>query len=100
MIFPGTFLSHQATSQHQSETAQCFSSAYKGPGSREEETSLTRQAEEERANKMFVLVVLLISPAFGRSIDFGADVVNQLSSVVNFNEDTKKIIDENRLFAI
>jgi len=51
---------------------------------------------------MYLLLILLISPAFGRPsnalIDVGGDIINQLDSIVGFNEETKSVFNNSNLF--
>jgi len=53
--------------------------------------------EERKRGKMYLLLLLLVSPAFGRPsnalFDVGVDISNQLESIVGFNEETKDIFD-------
>merc|ERR1712079_130684 len=57
--------------------------------------SLDRERERERG-EMYLLLILLISPAFGRpssdQLDVGAEISNQLESFINFNNETGKML--------
>jgi hypothetical protein len=50
------------------------------------------------------LLLLLISPAFGRPssalVDVGEGIINQIDSVVGFTEETKEVFDNSELFEI
>jgi len=50
---------------------------------------------------MYLLLILLISPAFGRpssdQLDVGADIVSQLQSFINFIKETGVILDNSNL---
>jgi len=58
--------------------------------------------EREERGEMYLLLILLISPAFGRPnnalIDIGVDIVSQLDSIVGFNEETKAVFSNSDLF--
>merc|ERR1711923_53528 len=63
----------------------------------------TRQRDTERAEAMYLLFFLLISPAFGMQcsgLDFGAGIVNQLDSVVGFTLATQVILDSSKLIDV
>ena len=53
------------------------------------------EREKEREKKMILHLLLLISPAFGMPsnalLDAGEEIINQLDSLVDFNEETKSI---------
>merc|ERR1711874_112071 len=53
------------------------------------------QTEGARGKKMYVTLLLLITPAFGMPgnplIEVGEEIINQLDSLVDFNEETKSI---------
>merc|ERR1711953_634712 len=57
--------------------------------------------DREREREMFLIVLLLISPAFGRpgsaQLDVGEDIVNQLDSIVHFTSEMGNLLDESRL---
>jgi len=50
---------------------------------------------------MYLLLILLISPAFGRpssdQLDVGADIISQLESFINFNKETGEILGNSNL---
>jgi len=61
---------------------------------------ITSQRERER-EEMYLLLVLLVSPAFGRpssdQLDVGGDVSNQLESFISFIKKTGEILDNSEL---
>merc|ERR1712226_66203 len=62
--------------------------------------SLERDTQKER--EMYLLVVLLISPAFGMPssalIDIGSQIINQVDSVVCFTDETRAVFNNTDLF--
>jgi len=50
---------------------------------------------------MYLILILLISPAFGRpgsdQLDVGVEISNQLKSFINFNKETGEILDNSNL---
>merc|ERR1712038_537457 len=63
--------------------------------------SLHRQRERER-REMYLLLILLVSPAFGRpssdQLDVGADISNELDDIVDFSKETGKLLNNSKLF--
>merc|ERR1711953_512486 len=59
-----------------------------------------RQTDKERERReMYLLLILLISPALGRpSSDVGAEINNQLDDLVNFSDKTGKLLNNPNLF--
>merc|ERR1712045_267939 len=57
---------------------------------------------ERERREMYLLLILLISPAFGRpssdQLDVGADISNQLGEIVNFTNETGKLLKNSKLF--
>jgi len=51
---------------------------------------------------MYLLLLLLVSPAFGRpssdQLDVGEDISNQLDKIVNFTNETGKLLKNSKLF--
>jgi len=51
---------------------------------------------------MYLLLILLVSPAFGRPssdlLDVGEGIINQLEDIVGFNEETKAVFNNSDLF--
>merc|ERR1712001_115890 len=62
--------------------------------------SLERDTQKER--EMFLLLGLLVSPAFGMPssalIDIGSQIINQVDSVVGFTEETRGVFNNSDLF--
>merc|ERR1711874_14895 len=62
---------------------------------------VTSQTGRERERKMFLIVLLLISPAFGRpssaQLDVGEDIVNKLDSIVHFTNEMGNLLGDSRL---
>merc|ERR1712203_1115990 len=62
--------------------------------------SLERDTQKER--EMFLLLGLLVSPAFGMPssalIDIGEGIINQVDSVVGFTEETRAVFNNSDLF--
>merc|ERR1712001_795172 len=62
--------------------------------------SLERDTQKER--EMFLLLGLLVSPAFGMPssalIDIGSQIINQVDSVVGFIEETRAVFNNSDLF--
>merc|ERR1712203_860486 len=62
--------------------------------------SLERDTQKER--EMFLLLGLLVSPAFGMPssalIDIGSQIINQVDSVVGFTEETRAVFNNSDLF--
>merc|ERR1712226_431490 len=62
--------------------------------------SLERDTQKER--EMYLLLVLLVSPAFGMPssalIDIGSQIINQVDSVVGFTEETRAVFNNTDLF--
>merc|ERR1712038_1146158 len=63
--------------------------------------SLHRQRERER-REMYLLLILLVSPAFGRpssdQLDVGAEIDNQLEIFTDFTKETGKLLNNSKLF--
>jgi len=59
-----------------------------------------RQTDKERERReMYLLLILLLSPALGRpSSDVGAEINNQLDDLVNFSDKTGKLLNNPNLF--
>merc|ERR1711953_380182 len=57
--------------------------------------------DREREREMFLIVLLLISPAFGRpgsaQLDVGEDIVNKLDSIVHFSNEMGRFFGDSRL---
>merc|ERR1712141_941985 len=57
---------------------------------------------ERERGEMYLLLILLVSPAFGRpssdQLDVGAEIDNQLEDIVNFNKETGKLLNNSKLF--
>merc|ERR1711879_435451 len=57
---------------------------------------------ERERGEMYLLLILLVSPAFGRpssdQFDIGEDISNQLESFISFNNETREILDNSKLF--
>merc|ERR1712079_890941 len=61
----------------------------------------TSQTGREREREMYLIVLLLISTALGRSnsaqLDVGENIVNQLNSIVRFTNETRSLLGDSRL---
>merc|ERR1712079_29622 len=61
----------------------------------------TSQTGREREREMYLIVLLLISTALGRSnsaqLDIGENIVNQLNSIVRFTNETGSLLGDSRL---
>merc|ERR1712079_162546 len=61
----------------------------------------TSQTGREREREMYLIVLLLISTALGRSnsaqLDIGENIVNQLDSIVRFTNETGSLLGDSRL---
>merc|ERR1712079_894186 len=61
----------------------------------------TSQTGREREREMYLIVLLLISTALGRSnsaqLDVGENIVNQLNSIVRFTNETGSLLGDSRL---
>jgi len=57
---------------------------------------------ERERREMYLLLILLVSPAFGRpssdQLDVGEDISNQLDDIVNFNNVTRNLLKNSTLF--
>merc|ERR1712066_732207 len=57
---------------------------------------------ERERREMYLLLILLVSPAFGRpssdQLDVGEDISNQLDKIVNFTNETGKLLKNSKLF--
>merc|ERR1711879_996415 len=57
---------------------------------------------ERETGEMYLLLVLLVSPALGRPssdlLEVGADISKQLEDIVDFNMETGKLLNNSKLF--
>merc|ERR1712141_579495 len=57
---------------------------------------------ERERGEMYLLLILLISPAFGRpssgQLDVAEEIDNQLNDIVDFNEETGKLLNNSKLY--
>merc|ERR1712018_543 len=61
----------------------------------------TSQREEREERDMYLLLILLVSPAFGRPSsdqDAGANIENQINDILEFNSKTGKLLNNSNLF--
>merc|ERR1712241_445647 len=61
----------------------------------------TSQREEREEREMYLLFILLVSPAFGRPSsdqDAGANIEDQLNDILEFNSKTENLLNNSNLF--
>merc|ERR1711874_54717 len=62
----------------------------------------TERRRASRESKMYFLLILLISPAFGRpssdQLDVGNEISNQFNDLVKFSNETGKLLNGSKLF--
>jgi len=61
----------------------------------------TSQREEREERDMYLLFILLVSPAFGRPSsdqDVGANIENQINDILEFNSKTGNLLNNSNLF--